>query len=390
VPIRVLHVVPAVAPRYGGPSTAVFGMCRALAAEGVETLVATTDADGAGRLDVPLGEVVRTGGTSTIYFRRRGSEAYKWAQGLSLWLSGHVRDYELVHVHAVFSYASMAAGRAALAANVPFVVRPLGTLDPWSVAHHRWRKRALLGLGLQRTLAAASAMHYTSAGEQQLAEGAHAWLPRGVVVPLGIDDALFAPGEQPDAAHPYVLTMSRLDRKKGIDLLIRAFHDVSGRRGAEQWRLVVAGDGDAAYVRDLKRLAASGPAAGRIVFTGWLDGARRDACVRRATLFTLPSAQENFGMALVEALACGVPAIVTPGVNLAPEISRAGAGWTVERSVADLATGLHTAIRDSGERAKRSAAARTCAQRFRWKVVGRALLDFYATVSRGALVGAAG
>jgi len=386
VPIRVLHVVPAVAPRYGGPSIAVLGMCRALAAEGVETLVATTDADGQGRLDVPLGEVVRTEGTSTIYFRRRGSDAYKWAQGMSMWLSGHVTDYDLVHVHAVFSYASMAAGRAALATNVPFVVRPLGTLDPWSVAHHRWRKRALLGLGLQRTLAAAAAMHYTSAGERQLAEGAHGWLPRGVVVPLGIDDSLFAPAEHPDAAHPYVLTMSRLDRKKGVDLLIRAFHDVSGRPGVERWRLVVAGDGDPAYVRDLKALAAGGAASGRIAFTGWLDGSRRDACLRRASLFALPSAQENFGIALVEALACGVPAVVTPGVNLASEVDRAGAGWTVERSLADIAAGLYRAMTENPERLRRSAAARTFAQRFRWKAVGGALLDFYATVARGVLV----
>jgi glycosyltransferase involved in cell wall biosynthesis len=361
-------------------------MCRALAADGVETLIATTDADGAGRLDVPLGEVVRTDGTSTIYFRRRGSDAYKWAQGLSVWLSGHLEDYDLVHVHAVFSYASMAAGRAALAANVPFIVRPLGTLDPWSVAHHRWRKRALLGLGLQRTLAAASAMHYTSVGEQQLAERAHAWLPRGAVVPLGIDDSLFGPGEPPDASHPYVLTMSRLDRKKGIDLLIRAFHGLSGRPGTERWRLVVAGNGDAAYVRELKGLAGSGPAASRIVFTGWLDGARRDACVRRASLFALPSAQENFGVALVEALACGVPAVVTPGVNLASEIVAAGAGWAVERSVADIAAGVQHAITDSAERGRRVAAARTFAQRFRWRAVGRALLDFYATVSSRVLV----
>jgi glycosyltransferase involved in cell wall biosynthesis len=303
-----------------------------------------------------------------------------------MWLSGHVRDYDLVHVHAVFSYASMAAGRAAIAAKVPFVVRPLGTLDPWSVAHHRWRKRALLGLGLQRALAAASAMHYTSAGEQQLAEGAHDWLPRGVVVPLGIDDSLFASGEGPDAARPYVLTMSRLDRKKGVDLLIRAFHDVSGRPGAERWRLVVAGDGDASYVRDLKAMAASGPAAGRVVFSGWLDGARRDSCFRRASLFALPSAQENFGVALVEALACGVPAIVTPGVNLAPEVTGAGAGWTVERSVSDVAAGLYGAMTDHAERARRGAAARSVARRFRWKAVGRALLDFYATVARGVLV----
>jgi glycosyltransferase involved in cell wall biosynthesis len=303
-----------------------------------------------------------------------------------MWLTGHVRDFDLVHVHAVFSYASMAAGRAALAAGVPFVVRPLGTLDPWSVAHHRWRKRTLLSLGLQRTLAAASAMHYTTAGEQHLAEELHPWLPRGVVVPIGIEDALFLAGERADATHPYVLTLSRLDRKKGVDLLIRAFHDVAARPSGARWRLVVAGDGDAGYVRELKAIAASGPGAARVVFTGWVDGARREGWLRRASLFALPSAQENFGIALVEAMACGVPALVTPGVNLASEITAAKAGWAVERSVVDLATGLHAALVDRADRLRRGAAARTFAERFRWNAIGRALAGCYATVARGVLV----
>ncbi len=386
--LRVLHVVPAVAARYGGPSVAVVGMCRALAGRGVQTVIATTDADGPGRLNVPIGEIVRQAGTSTIYFRRRGSDAYKWAQGLSVWLTKHVGDFDLVHVHAVFSYSSNAAGRAAIAAGLPFVVRPLGTLDPWSVAHHRWRKRALLGLGLQRTLAAAAAMHYTSAGEQRLAEELHPWLPRGVVVPLGIDDALFAAGDRAEANPPYVLTMSRLDRKTGIDLLIRAFHQVVARAGELRWRLVIAGDGDPAYVRELKALAAAGPGAARIAFAGWLEPPRRDACLRQAGLFALPSAQENFGIALVEALAVGVPAIVAPGVNLAADIEGAGAGWTVERSVAGFAAGLQQAMTDGPGRMRRGAAARAFAERFRWKAVGQGLVDFYATVARGLLVGA--
>ncbi len=322
---RILHVIPALAPRYGGPSVAAVGMCRALTRAGVETFMVTTDADGPGRLKVPIGQVTPTQGIPTIYFRRRGSDAYKWAQGLSAWLTRHVGEFDLVHVHAVFSYASMAAGQAAQAARVPFVVRPLGTLDPWSIARHRWRKRALLGIGLRRTLEAASAMHYTTRAEQQLAELAQPWLPRGVVVPLGVDDALFEAGERPDPAQPYVLAMSRLDPKKGIDLLIRAFHNVAARPSAARWRLVIAGDGEDSYVRHLKALAGAGHAAARIVFPGWVEAPRRESWLRRASLFALPSAQENFGIALGEAMACGVPVVVTPGVTLASEIAAAEA-----------------------------------------------------------------
>jgi glycosyltransferase involved in cell wall biosynthesis len=383
VAARALHVIPAVAARYGGPSVAAFEMCRALAAERIDTMLVTTDADGQGRLPVPIGEVTETSGVPTIYFRRRGSESYKWAQGLANWVTAHIREFDLVHVHAVFSYASMTAARIALAAGVPFIVRPLGTLDPWSLARHRWRKRALLELGLQRALAGASAIHYTSLGEQQLAEAAQPWLPRGVVVPLGIEEAFFADGAGENSEHPYVLALGRLDGKKGLNVLIRAFHD-AWHRGHSEWRLVIAGDGDPRTVRALKALAASGPAASRIVFPGWVDGARRETWVRRASLFALPSAQENFGLALGEAMASGVPVLVTPGVNLAPDIASAGAGWVVERAQPALAAGLGQALQDRAERLRRGAAARRFAERFRWSAIARALTALYVDVLRGA------
>jgi glycosyltransferase involved in cell wall biosynthesis len=385
--MRVLHVIPAVAARYGGPSVAVTGMCRALADQRVETTIVTTDADGPGRLPVPIGQMSEASGIPTIYFRRRGSDSYKWAPGLANWLTEHAKTFDLVHVHAVFSYASMTAGLVAQTARIPFLVRPLGTLDPWSVGRHRWRKRALLSIGLRRALAAASAMHYTTAAEQRLAESAVPWLPRGVVVPLGIEDVFFAPGEPPDVAQPYVLTLSRLDPKKGVDLLIRAFHEAGGRPGGARWRLVIAGDGDARYVRHLKGLAASGAAAGRIVFPGWVEGERRESWLRRASLFALPSAQENFGVALVEAMACGVPALVTPGVNFAPEIGGAGAGWIVERSAPAIATALHEALTDGPARLRRGMAARRLAQPFRWTAVGRTLAALYSTIGTKVLVG---
>jgi glycosyltransferase involved in cell wall biosynthesis len=201
-----------------------------------------------------------------------------------------------------------------------------------------------------------------------------------------VDDGLFEAGECPDPSQPYVLAMSRLDPKKGTDLLIRAFNSVCVRPSGARWRLVIAGDGQEGYVNQLKALASAGPGAPRVVFPGWVDGPRREWWLRHASIFTLPSAQENFGIALGEAMACGVPVVVTPGVNLAAEIAAAGAGWAVERSVEALAAALHTAVTDGAERARRGLAARKLAEQFRWAAVARALEAFYATVTAGALV----
>jgi glycosyltransferase involved in cell wall biosynthesis len=383
--VKVLHVIPAMAARYGGPTTAVLGMGRALIAAGTEVLIATTDADGSDRLAVPEGELITHDGVPAVVFRRRASESFKWSPSLARWLNAHVSEFDLAHVHAVFSHSSLAAGRACRRAEVPYLVRPLGTLDPWSLEQHAWRKKALLATSARRLLGAAAAVHYTSAEEQRLAERQMPWLAPGTVIPLGIDDEAFA---NPDVASvgrsDVVVALGRLHPKKGIDLLIQAFHRLAAVDSLRAWRLRVAGDGPAAYVAGLERIARAGPAADRIEFAGWIDPAHRGALLRSSALFVLPSHQENFGIALVEAMAAGVPAIVTPGVNLAKEIAEAGAGWVAERTASGLTESLGAALGDRRALAERGRAARVHAERFRWSVVAAQLRTGYLQVMRAA------
>src|SRR5262245_1944082 len=167
--LRALHVIPAVSPRYGGPSRAITGMCRALAGVGVEALVVTTDADGpTGRLSVRLGETVMHDGVPTRFFPREWGEALKYSRPMARWLGGHAAEFDIVHVHGVFSHAGLAAGRACRRVGVPYLVRPLGSLDPWSLRQKRLRKQVLRLLGVNRMLRRAAAVHYTTAAERDL------------------------------------------------------------------------------------------------------------------------------------------------------------------------------------------------------------------------------
>src|SRR5262245_44733825 len=119
--MRVLHVIPAVAPRYGGPSRAIFEMCRALQERGTEPLIACTDADGTGRLPVELGQPLVYKGVRAVFFSRQWSEAFKYSHPLSHWVSEHVQGFDVVHIHAVFSHACMAAAKACHQHSVPYV-----------------------------------------------------------------------------------------------------------------------------------------------------------------------------------------------------------------------------------------------------------------------------
>ena len=370
--MRVLHVIPAVAPRYGGPSAAVLGMCRALAERGHSVMIAATDADGAGHLAVPSGRATAYRGVPSIFFRAHLGEALKASPGLRAWLARSVGGFDLVHVHAVFSHSSLAAGRACRRQGVPYIVRPLGTLDPQALGRKAWRKRAFLSAVGRRLISGAAALHFTTNAERDLAWRTMA--PHAAfVVPLGIPDRVF---DAPEAAarEPLVAAISRFDRGKNLVPLALGFLEAVARAGASGWRLVIAGDGDPAVGAELSRLAAANP--DRLILRGWIGEDERRSLLRRARLFALPSAHENFGLSVLEAMAEGLPVLVAPGVNLSPAIDRAGAGWVVEPTSDAIARCLG-AIMGGEDLAVPAARARELSQSYRWSVVAQALESAY-------------
>lgn len=363
--------------------------------EGIEVLIATTDADGKGKLPVPLGEKIDYQDVSTIFFTRQWSEAFKYSHPLALWLDSNIRNFDLVHIHAVFSHACIAAARACRQHDVPYIVRPLGTLDPWSLNRKQVRKRIFWYFGVKQMLNAAAAIHYTTVEERRLVE-ASLGLAKGVVIPNALDlsfakvqtkywgaqrkgagggsDLLFG------RSGTYILTLSRIHPKKGFELLIESFAALKRSGMFADWRLVFAGDGNPEYVNQLKRLADRQGLNGSAVFAGWVDGQRKYAALKGAALLALPSYQENFGICVIEALAFGVPVLVSPQVNLAPEIEEAGAGWVAPLDKEKLAAALAEALGNERERKRRGAKGRILARCYADSEVALKLLDLYWSV----------
>jgi glycosyltransferase involved in cell wall biosynthesis len=343
-------------------------MARGLVQAGLEVHVAATDDNGHGRLRVPHGVPVIEDGVTYRYFRRQ-TRFYTFSWPLSRWLARHVRDYDLVHVHALFSFASVAAAHWAARAGVPYVVRPLGTLNRWGMEVRRpWLKRLSFSLIERRILRNAARIHYVS--EQERAEATRLGVSgRATVVPLGVDlapfDALPARGSVRErdpawAGRTLALFLSRLDRKKGLDLLLAALAQARAREA--DVALTVAGNGDAAFERAVRRDAVRLGIETDIRWTGFLDGREKLAALADADLFVLPSYSENFGVAAVEAMAAGLPVVVSDQVGIHREVAEARAGLVVPCDPEALADAMLTLASDPALRAKLGARGRQLAR----------------------------
>jgi glycosyltransferase involved in cell wall biosynthesis len=380
---KILHVIPSVGPQRGGPSVLMRTLARALSQAGMEVHVATTDDNGPGRLRVPLGVPQPEDGATFWYFPRQ-TRFYTFSWPLTRWLARHVREFDLVHIHALFSYAALPAALLAHRARVPYIVRPLGTLNRWGIRNRRpWLKKLSFRLLESRILASAAGIHYTS--EQELVEagelgvsGKALMIPNAVDLPSGPSGETRASRTLPQGRQ-VILFLSRFDRKKGIDLLFEAFARV--RQQCPNALLVLAGSGDREWVARLRQDAARLDIAGHVVWAGFLSGDDKWAALRAADVFVLPSYSENFGIAVLEALACGCPVVLSDQVGIHREIAHAGAGIVTPCRVDELAAALLEVLGDANLRARLCQnGLRLAQQQFSLEAVGRQLTAAYAAM----------
>jgi len=345
-------------------------MCRALMQQGIEVLLLSTT-DG-----LTTKHDAEYKGVPAILFPPQLGASFKYSRPLASWLSSNIKNFDVAHIHAVFNHSSIVASLACRKAGVPYIIRPLGTLDPWSMTQKSLRKRLFWQISGKAMLRDAAAVHYTSEVEKCSTER-HLGLNHGKVVALGIET--HANGALVRVfPEPYVLVLSRLHPKKGLDVLIDAFLSLVENGKFQNWRLIIAGDGPPDYVAKLKAAAISQP--DRIVFTGWLDDDKKHAMLSGASLLALPSYQENFGLCVMEALAHSVPVLVSPNVNLAAEIVSANAGWIAAVDKNALAEKMAEALADDDELAKRGRAGKQLSQEYSWENAATGLASLYEEV----------
>lgn len=375
--MKVLQVISSVSPANGGPSSAIAGIERALHARGIEVTTVATNDDGAGRiLHVPRGVPVATADATRWYFAKN-ADFYLPSLALARWLNRHVADFDLVHVHALFSFAPVAAAYFARRAGVPYIIRPLGVLAQYGMTQRRpLQKRLSLSLIERPLIERAALIHFTSAAERKEVEALQLKL-KSAVVPLGVD---IAPNEAAAPRQPHepfrLLYLSRIDRKKNLEGLLEAFAKILAK--GQRVQLNIAGFGESGYVESLERRARDLGVASHVRWLGFVEGERKAAAFADADAFVLTSHSENFGIAVVEALACGLPCLLSTGIAVADAVERAGAGIVVEPNPQSIATGLETLLARKNALVQMSAAARELATRdFSLSIMGERLEAMY-------------
>ena len=318
--MRILHVIPSLAPSSGGPAEALRQLVAAYREIGVESEIVCRDAPHAAWL---------SSFATQVHALDAGRGTYGYSPRFRRWLKQNATRFDGLVAHAMWTYPGLTAAHAARG-RVPYGVFPHGMLDPWFKRRYPFKhlKKYLYWPIQYPVLRDAKAVLFTSALESQLALRSfwpNKWA--SVVVPYGTNDPPANLEEQRRAfqeklpqfaGRRFLLFLSRIHEKKGCDLLVEAFASVAAEH--REIDLVIAGPDQGGLVGKLQALAQRVGIAERIHWPGLLTGDAKWGALRACEAMILPSHQENFGVIVAEALACGRPVLISNQVNVWPQI----------------------------------------------------------------------
>jgi glycosyltransferase involved in cell wall biosynthesis len=388
--LRVLHVSAYFAPafRYGGPPRSILGLCQALGRAGADIDVFTTTANGGHPLPAaPDGTAYE--GVHVRYFPL-ASPGIGWrAAGLAKAIADEARRADLIHVHGLWNFTAWAGMRAAQAAGIPYVISPRGMLQPDAMAHHRALKTVAYRAVERGHLERAALLHATSDAEARTLAGVG---PRVALVANGVEATAATADEIARIRQRFdlprdadvVTFLGRLHPIKRLDLLADAFSRL--RRAGRAACLVIAGPDEDGHCRRIKPLFRD--VAADVRWVGALDGADKWALLGASRVLVQCSDSESFGLSVAEALASGVPVVVTER-GAWGQLVDVGAGRVVAHDAQAIARALDELLGDPvGARAMGERGRVWAARTFGWDAIGRAMLHEYESIVAGLEVAA--
>ena len=377
--MKLLHILSSVNPDGGGPTEGVRQRGIRLTEMGHTVEVVS--------LDDPAEPFVREFAL-TVHALGPARGGYRYTGRLVPWLLQHARSYDAIVVNGMWQYHAFGAWRALRRLRVPYFVFTHGMLDPWFKTTYplkHYKKWLYWPWADYRVLRDARAVLFTS--EEELLQARKSfWLYRATeqVIAYGTrappEDAVGLRAKFL-AAHPglrgrrLLLFLSRIHEKKGCDLLVQAFAKAAAADPG--LHLVLAGPDQTGWVARLQDLARQEGVAERITWPGMLRNELKWGAFYAAEAFVLPSHQENFGIAVAEALGCGLPVLISDKVNIWREVQSSNAGLVAPDTLAGTTALLEQwlAMTPAGRTAMGMAARELFMRRFTVDAMATGLLD---------------
>jgi len=382
--MKILQVIPSLDPAFGGPTNAALGFSCGLARQGQEVTIFTTDAGANGRSGLPFQIPINIQNVETCYFPVQYLKHYKFSSSLVKALKENIPYFDVVHIHSLFQFSTLAASYYCRKYQKPYIIRPLGQLDPFVLRRHSFCKRLYLWFFEYGNLERAYALHFTTEEEMNGCK-LLGFKFHSVVIPLGIDLEEFhnlPPYGTFRSKYPelkdkkIILFLSRLNFKKGLDILVKAFAILTKER--DDVCLVIVGPDNEGYGRKVKKWLSNEGVLNKAVFVGMLLGRDKLAVLRDSDIFVLPSYSENFGLAVIEAMACGLPVVISNKVNIFSDIKEASAGLVVETDPMQLFAAMKKILDEPQLQKELGDRARVLVERkFNWTVVTPQLIKVY-------------
>lgn len=363
----VLHVLASAGAAGFGVTMAVEPMVAALADLGVRnTCVALRDAA------PPLS----TWRADVVTFPRRGPAALSYARGFRQWHAD--RRFSLTHVHGLWGVMHARAMGGTLAKGRPVMVSPHGALHPHAISQKPWRKLFFRRYLLDQTLPHVSCLHALSEVEAEHCRRFGLRNPVAVIANgVNLPDAPILDASAPTPARRRtVLFLGRLYRTKGLVKLLSAWKQLAHKH--VDWEFVIAGPDQDGHRGELEAIVTRERLNERVRFTGMVTGDEKRRLLDAADLFVLPSENEGFSMAVLEAMAARTPVVLSVACNF-PDVVSAGAGRMLRPDESDLADAMDAIMSAAPEtRAEMSAAARRLVEAsYTWPPIAAKMLSVY-------------
>lgn len=348
--MKVLQVIPTLSGLSGGPAQGIKYLCLGLRRQGADVAILTADA--------PFRKQEYSFGGVRVYsfascFRHFLPAQFNYSPGLSRWLREHIKEFDLLHIHYLFTYPSTAAAYYARKYGIPYILRPAGMLGPACLKKSALKKKIYMRIFEDLNLESAAAIHFTSEKERNEASCLRL-NNQNILVPNCIDPGDFKglPALRGEFRKQYprigqrkiILFLSRLDPIKGLNLLIPALKILKERHN--DFYCVLAGAGRDEYQEQLKTNFQAAGLTDLVLFTGFLEGEAKYALLADSDIFVLPSYHENFGMAVIEAMISGLPVAISDQVSIYELVEEYQAGLTFGLNSRQIALSLEKLLVD--------------------------------------------